>query len=114
MASACVLAPKCRMVMSSIMRRRSGLTASLLMGAPVRDGGGPTIFGQATPGRSPHLQYWPPLPRERFSPWHNSDLGAGAALEWKADLQPDRLIVRSASLGQGRIDQGRTARSILL
>src|SRR3954453_7769324 len=56
------------MVLSSIMRRRSGLTASFLMGAPVRDGGGPTIFGQATPDRSPHLQYWPPLPRERFSP----------------------------------------------
>src|SRR3954447_18025902 len=56
------------MVMSSIMRRRRGLTASLLMGAPVRDGGGPMIFGQATPDRSPHLQYWPPLPRERFSP----------------------------------------------
>src|SRR3712207_4067356 len=60
------------MVMSSIMRRRSGLTASLLMGGSCPRRAGPMIFGQATPGRSPHLQDGSPLPRERFSPMTQS------------------------------------------
>ena len=49
-----------------------------------------------------------------FVLWHNPALSAGAALGWKAAPQPDRLVVRSASVGQGRVDQSRTAGAILL